>query len=152
MSYLERSWVHLIYLYLHASLPQTLGNTVNCSVFSNFQDILGLVKVHICLTKRTGGFISMYWCIYKLWPCVLVIVNGSHQLWRGIPSTCLPDKKSCDIANKTDIMHIIHKPCTLPSSLQAGAYVYFSLSEHCLCNCCAMLQGYYSQCFMFHLS
>ena len=43
-------------------------------------------------------------------------------------------------------MHIIHKPCTLPTSLQAGAYVDFPLYEHCLCNCCAMLHGYYSQC------
>ena len=66
MSYLETAWVHLIYLYLHDSLPQTLGNTANCSVFSHFQDILRLVKVHICLTKCTGGFISIYWRIYKL--------------------------------------------------------------------------------------
>ena len=33
MSYPERSWVKLAYLYLHDSLPETAGNTVTCSVF-----------------------------------------------------------------------------------------------------------------------
>ena len=60
MSYLERSWVHLIYLYLHASLPQTLGNTVNYSVFSNFQDILRLVKVQLVLQNALE---DSYQCI-----------------------------------------------------------------------------------------
>ena len=65
MSYPERSSVQLAYLYLHDSLPETAGNTVNCSVFCIFQDVLRLVKLHVSFTHYPGKFISMYWCICK---------------------------------------------------------------------------------------
>ena len=142
MSYPERSWVQLAYLYLHDSLPETAGNTVNCSVFCIFQDILRLVKLHFSFPHYTGKFISMYWCIYKLKPCVLITLSSIHHIWRSIPSTCLPDKNSCDIGNKIDIMHLMHKPYTLTTSIQAGAYFIFSPHEHCFCNCCGVLQGW----------
>ena len=69
MSYPERSWVQLAYLYLHDSLPETAGNTVNCSVFSIFQDILRLVKLHFFLHTTLE---NSYQCIGVSTNCSLV--------------------------------------------------------------------------------